>query len=62
MNKLKEISVDLLCQFGKFGVGKSILLGMYDFAVPEQLRDSQWEEIKNRAQDGNFKKSMDRGT
>lgn len=38
MNNLKEMSVNMLCRFGKFGVGKSLTLGMYDFPVPNELK------------------------
>lgn len=37
MKNIKKKSIDLLCNFGKFGLGKSITLGMYDFEVPAQL-------------------------
>ena len=37
MKDLRKISVDMLCGFGKFGLGKSITLGMYDFEVPVKL-------------------------
>lgn len=41
MDNLKEISISLLCKIGKFGVGKSLLLGMYDFEVPKKLMESK---------------------
>lgn len=37
MKNIKQKSIDVLCNFGKFGLGKSITLGMYDFEVPAQL-------------------------
>lgn len=37
MKDLKKISIDILCSFGKFGLGKSITLGMYDFEIPAKL-------------------------
>ncbi len=37
MKDIKKKSIDVLCSFGKFGLGKSITLGMYDFEVPAQL-------------------------
>lgn len=37
MKNIKKKSIDVLCNFGKFGLGKSITLGMYDFEVPAQL-------------------------
>lgn len=37
MKDIKKKSIDVLCSFGKFGLGKSITLGMYDFEVPTQL-------------------------
>ena len=39
MKNIKKKSIDVLCNFGKFGLGKSITLGMYDFEVPAQLMD-----------------------
>ena len=38
MNNLKKKSASMLCKIGRFGVGKSILLGMYDLDVPEKLK------------------------
>lgn len=37
MKDLRKMSIDMLCGFGKFGLGKSITLGMYDFEVPAKL-------------------------
>lgn len=37
MKRIKRKSINVLCSFGKFGLGKSITLGMYDFEVPAQL-------------------------
>jgi hypothetical protein len=37
MKDLRKIGIAALCSFGKFGLGKSITLGMYDFEVPAQL-------------------------
>ncbi len=37
MKDIKKKSIKVLCNFGKFGLGKSITLGMYDFEVPAQL-------------------------
>ena len=37
MKGLRKKSIDMLCGFGKFGLGKSITLGMYDFEVPAKL-------------------------
>lgn len=28
----------MLCKLGKFGVGKSLTLGMFDIKVPEKLK------------------------
>lgn len=38
MNDLKKKGASILCKIGRFGVGKSILLGMYDLDVPEKLK------------------------
>uniref|UniRef100_UPI004056E4B2 hypothetical protein n=1 Tax=Agathobacter sp. TaxID=2021311 RepID=UPI004056E4B2 len=43
MNNLKEMSINMLCRFGKFGVGKSLTLGMYDFEVPKKLTECNAE-------------------
>ncbi|MEF2877042.1 MAG: hypothetical protein U0N90_01340 [Blautia sp.] len=40
MDRLKKKSIDILCKIGKFGVGKSLTLGMYDFDIPPVLRCS----------------------
>lgn len=37
MKDLRKKSIDMLCGFGKFGLGKSITLGMYAFEVPAKL-------------------------
>lgn len=37
MKDIKKKSIDMLCKFGEFGLGKSITLGMYDFEIPTQL-------------------------
>lgn len=39
MNNLKEMSAAMLCKFGRFGLGKSLTLGMYDFEVPQKLAE-----------------------
>lgn len=40
MKRLKEVSAEFLCRFGKYSVGKSLTLGMYDFDVPAKLKNS----------------------
>lgn len=37
MKNLRKMCIDILCGFGKFGLGKSITIGMYDFEVPIKL-------------------------
>lgn len=39
MKDLKRMSINMLCRFGKFGVGKSLTLGMYEFDVPKELTE-----------------------
>ena len=34
----------MLCRLGKFGVGKSLTLGMYDFEIPKKLMESKRDE------------------
>lgn len=36
MKKLKEVEIDVLCKFGRFGVGKSAVLGFFDFDIPNK--------------------------
>lgn len=38
MKSLKMMCIHMLCEFGKFGVGKSLILGMYDIEPPEKLK------------------------
>lgn len=52
MKSFREISIDMLCSFGKFGEGKSITLGMYDFEIPDKL-------IPDKGQDND--KAFDKG-
>ncbi len=40
---LKKECVKFLCKIGKFGVGKSLLLGAYDFDIPQKLFDIERE-------------------
>ena len=44
MDNLKKKSVDMLCRFGKFGLGKTLIIGMYDIEVPAKLRDCLKQE------------------
>ena len=44
MDSLKEKSVRILCELGKYGIGKSLTLGMYDFEIPQKLQESKAEE------------------
>lgn len=37
MIDLKKMTINMLCKFGKFGVGKSLILGLYDFEPPARL-------------------------
>ncbi|MCM1049066.1 MAG: hypothetical protein NC433_11665 [Clostridiales bacterium] len=52
MKNIKKKSIEVLCNFGRFGLGKSITLGMYDFEVPVCLTDGvsqegeRWAEMK----------------
>ena len=39
MNNLRKMGINMLCRFGKFGVGKSLTLEMYDFEVPKELAE-----------------------
>lgn len=38
MKDLKKKCVSILCNLGKFGVGKSLTLGMYDFTIPQEMK------------------------
>lgn len=44
---LKEISISILCKFGKYGMGRSIIVGMYDFEVPKKLVEYNSNEDSN---------------
>lgn len=44
MSNLKEMGINVLCKVGKFGVGKSLTLGMYDFEIPKKLIESNCEK------------------
>ena len=47
MKRVKEKSIKMLCDLGKFGIGKSLLFGFYDIPVPEKLRqDSEYKRKK----------------
>lgn len=50
MDDLKRKSIAALCKFGKFGVGKSLTFGMYEFGVPKELmrteEDSDFKQEK----------------
>lgn len=48
MNGLKEKSVKILCELGKYGIGKSLTLGMYDFEIPKKLIACNTESTKVR--------------
>lgn len=37
---IKKVSIKMLCKLGKFGVGKSLTLGMFDIQVPKKLLKS----------------------
>ncbi|MCI9442395.1 MAG: hypothetical protein HFH15_14410 [Ruminococcus sp.] len=47
MKHLKEISISILCKFGKYGMGRSIIVGMYDFEVPKKLVEYNSNEDSN---------------
>lgn len=51
MKTLRKKSIKILSEFGKFGVGKSLILGMFDIEVPEKL-------IKNNSQRGQKNNSI----
>lgn len=53
MKDLKKKSVSILCNLGKFGVGKSLTLGMYDFPIPKEMKITS--EINTTR---NFEKSL----
>lgn len=57
MKNLRKMSIDMLCTFGKFGLGKSITLGMYDFEVPAQLMVSVNQKGEHSAE---MKRSNDK--
>lgn len=50
MNKLKKMIINILCEVGKNGVGKSFVWGTYDIKVPIELTKNL-----NRADDNNSK-------
>lgn len=54
MKDIKKKSINVLCSFGKFGLGKSITLGMYDFEVPASLM----ADISNESKNGNREKAV----
>ena len=37
--QLKKASVSALCKMGRYGVGKSVAFGMFDFDIPEKCRE-----------------------
>jgi len=47
MKDFRELSGNILCKIGKFGVGKSLVLGMFDIEVPPKLKESG-EDIFNK--------------
>jgi len=47
MKDFRELSGNILCKIGKFGVGKSLVLGMFDIEVPLKLKESG-EDIFNK--------------
>ncbi len=47
MKNLREKSIEMLCNFGKFGLGKSITLGMYDFEIPDKLISDKRQDNDN---------------
>ena len=45
MNNLRKKSINMLCRLGKFGVGKSLTLGMYEFEIPKKLMESNTKKV-----------------
>lgn len=39
MEESRKKSMEFLCKLGQFGVGKSLVLGLYDFVAPEELKE-----------------------
>lgn len=37
MIDLKKMTINMLCKVGRCGIGKSLILGMYDFEIPVSL-------------------------
>ena len=63
VRNLKETGIELLCRFGRFGVGKSIIAGMFEFEIPKECRScsadqwdrEKWSETGGRADEpGNY--------
>ena len=50
--QLKKVSVSALCKMGRYGVGKSVAFGMFDFDIPKECREYSEErnvaKMKNR--------------
>ena len=44
MNKLKKMIINILCEVGKNGVGKSHVMGMYEIKVPNELKKREAED------------------
>lgn len=40
MKSLKKMIINILCEVGKNGVGKSHIMGMYEIKVPNELKKS----------------------
>lgn len=41
MKNFRERCICILCKLGKYGVGKSLVWGMYDIPIPEELRENR---------------------
>lgn len=39
MKNLKQKCINMLCKIGKFGVGKSIVIGIFEFDIPAEIKD-----------------------
>lgn len=54
MKKIKKMVVNILCEVGKNGVGKSTFMGMYDIKVPDELKNMKKSNGINEVKSGNY--------
>lgn len=40
MRNIRELCVSILCEIGKYGVRKSLTLGIFEFSVPDELKET----------------------